>query len=161
MFPTPPHLQCPTSQPPLHSASCQSSTPPQQSPATRCAAVIPVIQPSLPATAPPDNAMATMCTTLIAVVGPTPPSPLAVVASMTLQEAASSGNPARQGSSEPVAVCPLQLTIGNNAVGIRGQLLATMDDPSASMPNHGSYDWTPPEGMFLNCHKIFVTDHGM
>ena len=78
-----------------------------------------------------------------------------------LEEVASSGNPSRQGSSEPVGVGILLLTIGNDAVASENQLPATVDDQSVRKSTGGSYDWAPPEHAFHHCQKMFVADRLM
>ena len=75
-----------------------------------------------------------------------------------LEEIASSGNPSRQGSSEPVSVSLLQLAIGNNAIDSDGQSPATVDDRSVCKSTGGSYDWAPPERAFHHCQKMIVAD---
>lgn len=102
-----------------------------------------------------------MCTNLVASVQPTPPNLLELVASTMLEEVASSGNPSRQGLSEPVGVSILLLTIGNDATASENQSLATVDERSVRKSTGGSYDWAPPERAFHHCQKMFVADRLM
>ena len=74
MFPTPPHLQCPTSRPTSRvasgSESRQSSMLPEKPPALRCTDHIPITQPSLPNATSWESkiAPAAGCTNLVALV---------------------------------------------------------------------------------------------
>lgn len=100
MFSTPPHLQCPASHSTSRPASHQPSTSPHHPPAAMSTDLIPVIPPSPPASIPPQHPPGVMCIDVVPVMQPSPPSPIALVATMMLEDVVLSSNPSRQGSTE-------------------------------------------------------------
>ena len=90
------------------------------------------------------------CAEVAHLAHPSPPSPLALARTTMLEEMASSGNPSRQGLSEPTGTHGMQVALHNNALSLEVATPGLVDERGASKPTGDSYDWAPPQGKSVN-----------